>query len=207
MMWSNHFPARPPDFSGAASTAAIRTHTIKIFATMIAQTGNTPPQKLVLPHPSIMDRLIVGDLSADCTELSHTVRVFLSSTFTGISRHARTHSLTDTEEERNTIIERAVPILQSRAQSLGFEFCLSEMRWGITKYAADHHDTAALCLQEVAKCRRESAAIHFVVCFFLHSLHEIVCPYRIILFCHRHVILPCRRFWGKNTAFGQFRRN
>ena len=137
------------------------------------------------PEGASLKKVLEGDVSLDYAEDGRTVRVFLSSTFTGSHTlstsppHLRvltalTASLTpiDTELERNILIQNAVPKLQAIAQTLGFEFCLSEMRWGITSHAAENHETADICLEEVSNCQR-SAAINFVVSVFIFfSSHE-----------------------------------
>ena len=70
---------------------------------------------------------------------------------------------TDTELERNYLIEKAVPPLQEYARSRGMDFQMAEMRWGVTQNNANNHEHAELCLLELRKCQEGSDGINFVV--------------------------------------------
>eukprot|EP00055_Hartaetosiga_balthica_P014815 m.83631 g.83631 ORF g.83631 m.83631 type:complete len:1589 (-) comp8697_c0_seq1:339-5105(-) len=78
------------------------------------------------------------------------VRAFISSTFT------------DTNTERNAILERVVPEVRRFAKSLGYEFSPATMRWGVTKAHANNHSHAQLCIKEVLKCLKLSEGISFI---------------------------------------------
>ena len=100
-----------------------------------------------------------GDVDAASAARAHVLSVpkrivslLLSSTFT------------DTEWERNLLIDDVVPFLQEYARKLGFEFRLSEMRWGIREEASSAHLTSEICMAELERCQRESQVLS---CLFI----------------------------------------
>eukprot|EP00049_Salpingoeca_infusionum_P027758 m.34089 g.34089 ORF g.34089 m.34089 type:complete len:1644 (+) comp9734_c0_seq1:164-5095(+) len=81
-----------------------------------------------------------------------SVRLFLSSTFT------------DTELERNLLIDDVYPFLQKLGACVHVEvFPSSEMRWGIRSEASSSHQTSAICMEEIQRCQRESSGISYVL--------------------------------------------
>ena len=95
-----------------------------------------------------------GNVDAASAARAHVLSVpkrivsfLLSSTFT------------DTEWERNLLIDDVVPFLQEYARKLGFEFRLSEMRWGIREEASSAHLTSEICMAELERCQRESQVL------------------------------------------------
>ncbi|KAJ8374790.1 hypothetical protein SKAU_G00053700 [Synaphobranchus kaupii] len=82
---------------------------------------------------------------------SNVIRVFISSTFSDMSR------------ERDALLEKAYPELQSFCQSLGLVFEVVDMRWGVRDTIAVDHMTTELCLQEIQSCKRMSVGPTFTV--------------------------------------------
>ncbi|EGD76045.1 hypothetical protein PTSG_00754 [Salpingoeca rosetta] len=80
------------------------------------------------------------------------IRLFLSSTFT------------DTEVERNVLIEDVYPYLKSLGQRLRVQvYQSSEMRWGIRSEASAAHETSEICMREIKRCQQESSGISYVL--------------------------------------------
>ncbi|KAJ8408417.1 hypothetical protein AAFF_G00258310 [Aldrovandia affinis] len=71
---------------------------------------------------------------------SNVVRVFISSSFSDMSR------------EREALLEKAYPELQSFCQSLGLVFEVVDLRWGVRDTISVDHMTTELCLQEIQSC-------------------------------------------------------
>eukprot|EP00043_Microstomoeca_roanoka_P007886 m.76209 g.76209 ORF g.76209 m.76209 type:complete len:1687 (-) comp14015_c0_seq1:148-5208(-) len=79
-------------------------------------------------------------------------RIFLSSTFT------------DTENERNIVIEDVYPYLKRFGQRVGVQvYQSSEMRWGIRSDASASHQTSEICMKEIRRCQDESSGINYVL--------------------------------------------
>eukprot|EP00736_Rhodelphis_marinus_P008356 Rmarinus@m.3959 len=76
--------------------------------------------------------------------------VFVSSTFL------------DTVEERNAFMSHVYPNVRDYAKSLDLEFEAVEMRWGIRYEASSDHRTVEMCMQQLERCRKESAGLFFV---------------------------------------------
>ena len=68
---------------------------------------------------------------------SRTIRVFFSSPFGGM------------EGERETLTRKYFPEIASYCQSFGYDFIPIDLRWGITKEAADNAMVMWLCLKEI----------------------------------------------------------
>ena len=80
------------------------------------------------------------------------IRLFLSSTFT------------DTELERNVLIEDVYPFLKALGQRMRVQvYQSSEMRWGIRSEASSSHQTSEICMQEIARCQEESTGVSYVL--------------------------------------------
>ncbi|KAJ8277483.1 hypothetical protein GJAV_G00075650 [Gymnothorax javanicus] len=82
---------------------------------------------------------------------SNVVRVFISSTFSDMSR------------ERDVLLEKAYPELRSFCRSLGLVFEVVDMRWGVRDAITIDHMTTELCLQEIQSCKRMSVGPTFTV--------------------------------------------
>ncbi|XP_014665918.1 PREDICTED: uncharacterized protein LOC106807919 [Priapulus caudatus] len=83
---------------------------------------------------------------------SNIVRVFLSSTFT------------DTQVERNALMETVYPRLKQYCREThGLEFQVIDMRWGIRDEATDDHMTTEICMKAIQTCRQLSLGPNFVV--------------------------------------------
>lgn len=100
-------------------------------------------------------RILCGDVSGDGRDKALLVEkpivsLLLSSTFT------------DTEWERNLLIDDVVPYLQEFSRHLKMDFRLVEMRWGIRKEASTLHQTSEICMSELERCLRESQGYFYV---------------------------------------------
>ncbi|EDO37261.1 predicted protein, partial [Nematostella vectensis] len=78
------------------------------------------------------------------------IRIFMSSTFT------------DTEEERNALMEKVYPKLKEFCKQKGYEFQVVDMRWGVRDVATDLHETTDLCIREIRACQKISAGPNFI---------------------------------------------
>ena len=67
-------------------------------------------------------KILRGDITAD-------VRVYVLQQDKRIVSFLLSSTFTDTEWERNLLIDDVVPYLQDYARKHGFEFRLAEMRW------------------------------------------------------------------------------
>ena len=80
------------------------------------------------------------------------LRFFLSSTFT------------DTEVERNLVMEDIIPFLKQCGEPIDVSVhAASEMRWGIRSAASARHETAAICMEEIHRCQKDSGGVSYVV--------------------------------------------
>ena len=91
-----------------------------------------------------------GDYCTLPVEKSKLFAIFVSSTFT------------DTEEERNLLIEDVQPYFRDLCSLFGYEFRFCEMRWGVREEASEDHQTVSLCMQELSRCQKESCGINFI---------------------------------------------
>lgn len=97
-----------------------------------------------------LPRFARGDFSELLLDNPKVFAVFVSSTFT------------DTEEERNLLVEDVQPYLREVCSLFGYDFRFCEMRWGVRDDASEDHQTADLCLQELYRCQQESCGINFI---------------------------------------------
>ncbi|XP_048251823.1 uncharacterized protein LOC125379952 [Haliotis rufescens] len=109
-----------------------------------------------LQKVDLFSRILHGDMSVECPFAAKIVRIFTSSTFT------------DTEHERNALMERVYPRLKERCRQLGYEFQVVDMRWGVRDEATDDHMTSDLCLLEIDLCMKLSTGPFFVT-FLSHK--------------------------------------
>uniref|UniRef100_A0A673WHM2 DUF4062 domain-containing protein n=1 Tax=Salmo trutta TaxID=8032 RepID=A0A673WHM2_SALTR len=65
--------------------------------------------------------------------------------------------------ERNALLDKAYPELQTFCQSLGLVFEVVDMRWGLRDAIAVDQMTTELCLQEIQACKRVSVGPSFLV--------------------------------------------
>jgi hypothetical protein len=78
------------------------------------------------------------------------IRTFLSSTFT------------DTEIERNLLLQLVMPFVHHCARNRSFEVILSEMRFGIRDESSNQHETARICMEELQRCESDSAGLFYI---------------------------------------------
>ena len=77
----------------------------------------------------------------------------------------------DFQTERNVLVRHAYPVLQEYAATLGLDFQIVDMRWGVTDESVSEHLTEELCLREIANCQRLSFGPNFVVCYlFIYTV-------------------------------------
>ncbi|XP_070561115.1 NACHT domain- and WD repeat-containing protein 1-like [Ptychodera flava] len=100
--------------------------------------------------------ILAGDMTKKCPSNAKIVRIFTSSTFT------------DTQHERNALMERVYPRLKKFCQERGYEFQVVDMRWGVRDEATDDHMTTELCLREIEACQNVSTGPNFVT-FLSHK--------------------------------------
>ena len=94
--------------------------------------------------------LAKGDFCNLSAERPKVFSIFVSSTFT------------DTEVERNLLIEDVQPYLRELCTLFGYEFRFCEMRWGVREEASEDHQTVKLCMEELNRCQKESCGINFI---------------------------------------------
>lgn len=70
----------------------------------------------------------------------------------------------DFSEERNQLSRETFPRLQSYCQTLGLEFQVVDMRWGVRDENISYHQTSQVCIQEIQTCQRLSLGPSFLVC-------------------------------------------
>ncbi|XP_077984832.1 NACHT domain- and WD repeat-containing protein 1-like [Glandiceps talaboti] len=99
---------------------------------------------------NLVSEIIRGNVEIECPPNTKIVRIFTSSTFT------------DTEHERNALMERVYPKLKKFCQERGYEFQVVDMRWGIRDEATDDHMGTELCLREIEACQKLSSGPNFV---------------------------------------------
>lgn len=66
-------------------------------------------------------------------------------------------------QERNKLMRDAFPALQRYCQSLGLDFQVVDMRWGVRDENISYHKTSEVCLQEIRLCHQLSMGPSFVV--------------------------------------------
>ena len=70
----------------------------------------------------------------------------------------------DFSEERNQLSRETFPLLQRYCQTLGLEFQVVDMRWGVRDENISYHQTSQVCIQEIQTCQRLSLGPSFLVC-------------------------------------------
>ncbi|RDD38573.1 NACHT and WD repeat domain-containing protein 2 [Trichoplax sp. H2] len=97
-----------------------------------------------------VSRILRGDFTTDQKIDSKIIRIFTSSTFT------------DTEAERNTLMEKVYPRLRIHCQKAGFEFQVVDMRWGIKDASTDDHSVVEICMKQIEQSRQVSVGPYFI---------------------------------------------
>ena len=69
----------------------------------------------------------------------------------------------DFTEERNQLLRDTFPHLQSYCRTLGLEFQVVDMRWGVRDENISYHLTSEVCIQEILNCQRLSLGPSFLV--------------------------------------------
>ncbi|XP_046570722.1 uncharacterized protein LOC124278977 [Haliotis rubra] len=146
---------RPPTRSHRPRTAPSRPKTSMSISQRPTIRGRQISTKQ-LQKVDQFSRILHGDMSVACPFSAKIVRIFTSSTFT------------DTEHERNALMERVYPRLKERCRQLGYEFQVVDMRWGVRDEATDDHMTSELCLLEIDLCMKLSTGPCFVT-FLSHK--------------------------------------
>ena len=122
------------------------------FKEMLEKPVQLRPEKR---NPGLCTSIVRGLMTPDVrahvlTVQKRIVSFLLSSTFT------------DTEWERNLLLDDVMPYLQDYCRKRRFEIKLVEMRWGIRKDASDDHKTSDICMAELERCQRESQGYFYV---------------------------------------------
>lgn len=74
--------------------------------------------------------------------------------------------LVDFIEERNWLSHETFPHLQTYCQTLGLEFQVVDLRWGLRDENISYHQTSDVCIQEIYNCQRLSLGPSFLVCMY-----------------------------------------
>ena len=61
---------------------------------------------------------------------------------------------------------KAYPKLKEYCQSLGYDFQVVDMRWGVRDEATADHMTTELCMRELSACQKLSTGPNFIVSFY-----------------------------------------
>ena len=69
----------------------------------------------------------------------------------------------DTSNERNTLMMKVYPKLKEYCQSVGYDFQVVDMRWGVRDEATADHMTSELCMRELKLCQEISTGPSFIV--------------------------------------------
>eukprot|EP00118_Oscarella_pearsei_P010463 m.64383 g.64383 ORF g.64383 m.64383 type:complete len:1662 (+) comp35248_c0_seq9:54-5039(+) len=110
------------------------------------------PAPALFGGPDDRERMEVlrGDLHGHHALKSKVIRIFTSSTFS------------DTKVERDMLMETVYPCLKSYCRSLGLDFQIVDMRWGVRDESVDEHLIVDLCLAEIKLCQEISVGPQFV---------------------------------------------
>lgn len=69
--------------------------------------------------------------------------------------------------ERNMLSQHVYPQLQQHCASLGLDFQVVDLRWGLTVETENDHSGARICMQEILNCQDVSLGPNFVVSYYL----------------------------------------
>jgi hypothetical protein len=132
-----------------------------------------------------------GDVFGEHALKSKVIRIFLCSTFT------------DTQVERNVLMREIYPKLKEYCHSLGLDFQIVDLRWGIRDEAVDEHLVPDLCLQEIKLCQEISIGPQFVVCVCV-CLPACLSVSVSVTYLTVSVLIAVRHFWAKSMVIGPF---
>lgn len=117
--------------------------------------------------------IINGNFQNIPKEKSKLVRIFLSSTFSGIFHFYMLDVknslkiyffLLDTHTERDYLIANIYPKLKTYCKTeYNIDFQILDMRWGISNELTNAHMATTICLDEVKKCQKYSLGPNFIV--------------------------------------------
>lgn len=117
--------------------------------------------------------IINGNFQNIPKDKSKLVRIFLSSTFSGIFHFYMLdvkNSLKiyffvlDTHTERDYLIANIYPKLKTYCKTeYNIDFQILDMRWGISNELTNAHMATTICLDEVKKCQKYSLGPNFIV--------------------------------------------
>ena len=82
---------------------------------------------------------------------ARTFRVFVSSTFS------------DFHEEREALRRLVFPRLRALCRTRAATFQVVDLRWGVSRHAAESHQTIGICLKEIERCQALTAQPNFIV--------------------------------------------
>ena len=68
------------------------------------------------------------------------------------------------------LMVKVYPKLKEYCQSVGYDFQVVDMRWGIRDEATADHMTTELCMRELRACQKLSTGPNFIVSFLLWDL-------------------------------------
>lgn len=85
------------------------------------------------------------------TGTTRTIRVFVSSTFS------------DLQAEREALHVRVFPRLRRFCAALGATFQAVDLRWGVSRSAAEAGETMRICLVEIDRCRQVTGRPNFIL--------------------------------------------
>ena len=84
-------------------------------------------------------------------------------------------TFTDTNVERNLLMDDVTPYLQEYARQRGFEFVTTEMRWGIRSEASADHQTSEICMQVSHEPLSKLIFMQHKSIFIIHHSSFIIC--------------------------------
>ena len=104
-------------------------------------------------------------------------------------------------------MKQVYPKLDTFCKSLGFDFQVVDMRWGVRDEAADDHTTIELCLKELLACQKVSTGPYFVVSIikgkhchiYIYIYHRFIVrfPIGLHIYLHNIVVQECDdEFWS-----------
>jgi hypothetical protein len=104
-------------------------------------------------HDQDRQGVLVGDFTINTQKynISRVVSTFVSSTFT------------DTQWERDVLVEDVYPFVQRYAASKGMEFIPSEMRWGIRDSSTAQHLTSTICMAEMERTQLSPGNLNYIL--------------------------------------------
>src|SRR5262245_29875123 len=82
---------------------------------------------------------------------TRTFRVFVSSTFS------------DFEAEREALRRKVFPRLREFCRARAASFQAVDLRWGVSREAAESHQTIGICLKEIERCQALTSQPNFIV--------------------------------------------